>query len=287
MYNGNQAIENHYGQNASLSNNGNQQTSVRFGVKSSYNENLSQGRNNFSVPSQFGQHFNDAIINQNDQKHVPDNFYSNQNSVSSSQQQIQNAQTSYTPTSGRSSAGRPAHALVGFGFGGKLIVMKHNYNANFNFGSQNHVGGLICIINIAEVVNSNVNTPKYGTGISNYFHALCQQSVPGPFVGGNVGAKEFNKWIDERISNLKSADMDHNRAEAMCLLLSLLKISCQYYGKLRSPYGTDAALKESDFPESTVAKLFAAARSRSQFSQYDTVAQCLLQLPSEGQLRVQ
>ncbi|KAL6550273.1 hypothetical protein OROMI_020761 [Orobanche minor] len=286
MYNVNQAIENHYGQNASLSNNGNHQTSVRFGVKSSYNENLSQGRSNFSVPSQFGQHFNDAIINQNGQTHVPNNFYSNQNPVSSSQQQIQNAQTSYTHASGRSSAGRPAHALVGFGFGGKLIVMKHNYNANFNFGSQNPVGGLISIINLAEVVNSNVNTPNYGTSISNYFQALCQQSVPGPLVGGNVGAKEFNKWIDERITNLKSADMDHNRAEALSLLLSLLKIACQYYGKLRSPYGTDAALKETDSPESTVAKLFAAARSRSQFSQYDAVAQCLLQLPSEGQLRI-
>lgn len=45
--------------------------------------------------------------------------------------------------------------------------------------------------------------------------------------------------------------------------------------------------QESDSPESAVAKLFASAkRNGMQFSQYGDVAQCLQQLPSEGQLQV-
>ncbi|KAK6137711.1 hypothetical protein DH2020_028546 [Rehmannia glutinosa] len=292
LYDGNQAIQNQYGQNVSASTHGSQQNSVHYGVNSSYYENISQGRNDFSAPSRFvgggnlTQQFNDAIINQNDQKHVPNDFYGNQNSVNFSHQQTQNAQFSYAPASGRSSAGRPAHALVGFGFGGKLIVMKHNSSENLNFGSQNPVGGSISILNLAEVVNSDIDTSNHGMGASSYFQALCRQSVPGPLAGGSVGTKELNKWIDERITNLRSIDMDHRRAEVLSLLLSLLKIACQYYGKLRSPYGTDAVLKESDSPESAVAKLFASSRNGSQFSQYGAVAQCLQQLPSEGQMRV-
>ncbi|KAI3468950.1 hypothetical protein Pfo_025613 [Paulownia fortunei] len=293
LYNGNHVMENQYGQNVSVSTHGSQQNSVRYGVKGTYYENLSQGQNDFSIPSRFvlggnlSQHSNDSIINQKDQKHFSNDYYSNQNSVNFSQQQIQNAQISYTPASGRSSAGRPAHGLVAFGFGGKLVVMKHNNSTeNLNFGSQNPVGGSISILNLAEVVNGNIDTSNHEMGVSNYFQALCQQSVPGPLTGGSVGTKELNKWIDERITNLKSADVEYRRAEVLRLLLSLLKIACQYYGKLRSPYGTDAVLKESDAPESAVAKLFASARNGSQLSQYGAVAQCLQQLPSEGQMRV-
>ncbi|GFP93063.1 protein transport protein sec16b homolog [Phtheirospermum japonicum] len=288
MYNGNQAMGNQYGQNVSLNIHGNHKISVHYGVKSPHYENLSQDDDNFSVVGggNLSQHLNDATINQNDQKHVSNDFYSNQNSVNFPQQQIHNAHISYTPVSGRSSAGRPAHAMVGFGFGGKLIVIRHNSIENLNFGCQNPVGGSISILNLAEVVNSNADTLNHGMSVSNYFQALCRQSILGPLTGGSVSTKEVNKWIDERITNLKSADMDHRRAEVLSLLLSLLKISCQYYGKLRSPYGTDAVLKESDSPESAVAKLFASARSGSQVSQYGAVAQCLQQLPSEGQMRV-
>ncbi|CAA0842324.1 Protein transport protein SEC16B homolog [Striga hermonthica] len=311
IYNGNQTMGNQYGQNLSLSSHGNQQNSVQYGVKHSYYENLSQNqqssvqygvknsyydnlsqnRNDFPVPSQFvgggnfGQPFGEVTTHQNDQKHFSNDFYSNQNPVTFPQQQSLNAHISHTPASGRSSAGRPPHALVNFGFGGKLIVMRNNSNDNMNFVSQSPVGGSISILNLAEVVSSSIETPSYGTSASNYFQALCRQPVPGPLAGGSVSTKELNKWIDERITNLKSADMNPGRSEVLILLLSLLKIACQYYGKLRSPYSTDAALKESDSPESAVARLFASARSDSRFSQYGSAAQCLQQLPSEAQMR--
>lgn len=108
---------------------------------------------------------------------------------------------------------------------------------------KNPVGSSISVLNLAEVVNHNADASSHGIGVSTYFQALGQQCVPGPLSGGSVGTKELNKWIDERIANPGSPDMDYRTAEVLRLLLSLLKIACQYYGKLRSPYGTDAALK--------------------------------------------
>ncbi|KAL0331487.1 UNVERIFIED_CONTAM: protein transport protein SEC16B [Sesamum angustifolium] len=289
-YSENHVMENHYGENVSVSAHGSQQSS---GVKSSYYENLSQGQNDFSMASHLvgrnlGPHFSNSKINQNDQNHFLNDYYSNQNPLNFSQ--IQSAQISYADASasasGRSSAGRPSHALVAFGFGGKLIVMKHNNTSeNMNFGSQNPVGGSISILNLVEVMHANTDTSNHGMGGSNYFQALCRQSLPGPLTSGSVGGKELNKWIDERMTNLESADMDYRKAEVLRLLLSLLKIACQYYGKLRSPYGTDSVLKETDAPESAVAKLFASAKGKGlQFSQYGAVAQCLQHLPSEEQM---
>ncbi|KAH6829891.1 hypothetical protein C2S53_010696 [Perilla frutescens var. hirtella] len=290
-YTENQVMENNYGQNVSASLHGSQQRNAHYGVKGPYYENQSQNQNDFSMPSQFvggnlGQRFNDSKMNQNDNKYFSNDYYSNQNSVNFSQQQFQNAQMTHNPAAGRSSAGRPAHALVAFGFGGKLIVMKHdNSTENLNFGSQNPVGGSISVLNLSEVVTGNIDI-NHGMGVSNYFQTLFRHSLPGPLTGGSVATKELNKWIEERLTNLESANMEYRKAEVLRLLLSLLKIACQYYGKLRSPYGTDAVMKESDAPESAVAKLFASAkRNGLQFSQYGDVAQCLQQLPSEGQLQ--
>ncbi|PIN01652.1 hypothetical protein CDL12_25846 [Handroanthus impetiginosus] len=166
--------------------------------------------------------------------------------------------------------------------------MKDNsFGENFNFGAQNAVGCSISVLNLAEVVSYNADASSHGVGVSNYFQALCQQCVPGPLSGGSVGTKELNKWIDERIANPESFDMDYRKAEVLRLLLSLLKIACQYYGKLRSPYGTDAVLKESDAPEAAVARLFASAkRNGSQFTQHGAIAQCLQQMPSQGQMQI-
>lgn len=107
------------------------------------------------------------------------------------------------------------------------------------------VGGSISVLNLMEVISGNTNNdPSVRGSTCNYFRALCQQSFPGPLVGGNVGSRELNKWIDERITNCESTiDMDYKKGEVMKLLLSLLKIACQHYGKLRSPFGSDASLK--------------------------------------------
>ena len=105
------------------------------------------------------------------------------------------------------------------------------------------VGSSVLVLNLQEVVmrNNDVST----SGRTDYFRALCQQSFPGPSVGGNVGSKEFNKWIDERIANCESPDMGIEKGQILKLLLSLLKIACQHYGKLRSPFGSDTALRVS------------------------------------------
>ena len=91
----------------------------------------------------------------------------------------------------------------------------------------------------------NNDSSSIGNGTGDYFRALSQQSFPGPLVGGSVGSKELYKWIDERIARCESPDMDYKKGERLRLLLSLLKIACQHYGKLRSPFGTDTLLKVS------------------------------------------
>lgn len=141
-YTEHQVTENNFARNVSAGLHGSQQSNVHYGVKGPYIENPSQHQNDFSMPSQFvggnfNQHFGDSKINQNDKRYFSNDYYGNQNPVNFSQQQIQNTQMTYNPAAGRSSAGRPAHALVAFGFGGKLIVMKHDSSSeNLNFGSQ-------------------------------------------------------------------------------------------------------------------------------------------------------
>ncbi|KAL0409369.1 UNVERIFIED_CONTAM: protein transport protein SEC16A [Sesamum radiatum] len=294
QYIGNQLSEDHHRHNFTVSPHECELNTINYGVKASYYENARQGQNEFTLSSgllgfpggNLIQQYNDSQINQNDEKHILNDYYNNQNPIDFSKQQIQSAQISYTPTAGRSSAGRPAHALVAFGFGGKLIVLKDSSSTeNFNFGGQNHVGGSISILNLAEVVNHYCNSSNNVIGVYNYFQALCQQFVPGPLSSGSIGTRELNKWIDERIAN--PADMDYRKDEVLKMLLSLLKIACQHYGKLRSPYGTDNILKENDSPESAVAKLFASTkRNGLQFSQYGIFTKCLQQMPSEEQMQV-
>ncbi|KAL6007832.1 hypothetical protein ACLOJK_033335 [Asimina triloba] len=66
-------------------------------------------------------------------------YYRNQKLVDYAQQPFAHAshsQLSYAPKEGWSSAGRPAHALVTFGFGGKLLVLKdtsYSYNSEVVF----------------------------------------------------------------------------------------------------------------------------------------------------------
>ncbi|XP_022757013.1 protein transport protein SEC16A homolog isoform X2 [Durio zibethinus] len=197
------------------------------------------------------------------------------------------ASFSSSPNEGRSSAGRPPHALVTFGFGGKLVVMINNSlsHSTAAYGNQGSVGGVVSVLNLMEVVMDNSNASSFGFGAHDYFRTLCQQSLPGPLVGGNIGNKELYKWIDERIANCESSGMGY-RGEVLMLLLSLLKISCQYYGKLRSPFGTDQTLKESDYPELAIATLLVSVKGKGvHLSAYGAVMHCLQNLPSEAQMQ--
>lgn len=296
-YGQNQHLENHYGANVSGNNHVNQQNSSNYGGTIPYYEGATQSQKDFSAiggsqnfvhAHNFSQQFYQPIIEQSEQKQGSDEYFANQSSVNFPQQQFNGAhQFSYAPTSGRSSAGRPPHALVTFGFGGKLIVTKGNdSNGGSSYGSQNPVGSSISILNLMEVVTEKNDASARGLGASDYFRSLCQHSISGPLNGGGGGFKELNKWIDERVGSSDASDLDYKKGEALRLLLSLLKIACQHYGKLRSPFGADTLSKENDTPEAAVAKLFASAKKHgAQFSNYGAIAHCLQNWPSEGQMR--
>ncbi|KAF5460201.1 hypothetical protein F2P56_020085 [Juglans regia] len=222
-----------------------------------------------------------------DQTQFSNNYFDSQKNANVSQQSFGSGhQASYAPNVGRSSAGRPPHALVTFGFGGKLIVMKYSSSlSSSSYGSQDPVGGSISVMNLTEVVLGNTDASSLGLGASCYFHALCQQSFPGPLAGGSAGSKELNRWIDERITSCESSNMDYKKGKVLGLLFSLLRIACQHYGKLRSSFGADVVLKENDSPDLAVAKLFASAKSNgAQFKEYGALSHFLQKLPSEGQL---
>ncbi|XP_040365875.1 protein transport protein SEC16B homolog isoform X2 [Rosa chinensis] len=267
----------------------------KFGAVPLYNKasqghgeaNGTVGFQSFAPGGNFNQQFNQGNAKQNEQTQFSEDYYGSQKPVNYSQQSFQSGnQFTYAPTVGRSSAGRPPHALVTFGFGGKLIVMKDSSNlGNSSYGSQDPVAGSVSVLNLTEVFMQKPDASSFGMTTCDYFRALCQQSFPGPLVGGNVGSKELNKWIDERIAYCESPDMDYRKGKVLRLLISLLKIACQHYGKLRSPFGTDTLSKENDIPESAVAKLFASAKSNgAQLGEYNALSHCVQNIPSEGQI---
>ncbi|KAJ4804102.1 COPII coat assembly protein SEC16 [Rhynchospora pubera] len=219
-----------------------------------------------------------------------DGFYGVHNAVNFNQQNFGStdvgafsSQFGYNPKEERSSAGRPAHALVTFGFGGKLVIMKDSssYSTGFDFGNKGGTAGSISILNISEIVKEKYESPNIvHQGALSYFHALCHQSFPGPLVGSNAATKDVNKWLDERIAGCEASD-DFQKGKYMKLLLSLLKIMCQHYGKLRSPFGADPSLQDVDGPEMAVAKLFSSAKK----DRYGSFTQCIQNFPSESQIR--
>ncbi|ERN14089.1 protein transport protein SEC16A homolog isoform X1 [Amborella trichopoda] len=251
---------------------------------SNYNYNISHTGAMLQsfVSAEKSYQFSNMVVGQNQQKYFSGDYYGEWKAgMDFSQSPIQTGNSIYEASSygsigGRISSGRPPHALVTFGFGGKLVIMK---SPSSSFGSQDPVGGSISIHDLLDVVLDKTDVANGGNGACDYFNALCQQSFPGPLVGGSVANKDLYKWIDERIANCETSSTYFRKGELLRMLVSLLKICCQYYGKLRSPFGTDSESQEVDGPESAVTKLFASAKK------YDPSSQCLLSLPSEGKIR--
>jgi len=79
----------------------------------------------------------------NPQEHLSNSYLGTENSMNFNQQQFPVANTSNLQFGhshdGRSSAGRPPHALIAFGFGGKLMVMKETSSMTTSFNSGNQV----------------------------------------------------------------------------------------------------------------------------------------------------
>ena len=76
--------------------------------------------------------------------YVPNNYWGTQTAMDFAQQQqigtnAPSQQFGFSPHEQRSSAGRPPHAVVTFGFGGKLLVLKESSSMTANFDSGNQV----------------------------------------------------------------------------------------------------------------------------------------------------
>ncbi|XP_066320940.1 protein transport protein SEC16A homolog isoform X2 [Miscanthus floridulus] len=245
------------------------------------------------VPMQTTYHGQKQAI-ANSQGHLSNSYLGTDNSMNFNQQQFlganaSNLQFGHSPHEGRSSAGRPRHALVAFGFGGKLIVMKETSSmpAGFNTGNQGNPSSTVSVLNLLEVVIDKVDPSSITNGSAlSYFHALCRQPVPGPLVGGSAASKDVNKWLDEMIAWYESSSSEFQRGDTRKLLISLLKILSQHYGKLRSPFASDPLQEETDGPEMAVTKLFSSCkRSTVHMGDYGSIVPCMKNIASESQMQ--
>ncbi|TVU12967.1 hypothetical protein EJB05_46634 [Eragrostis curvula] len=225
--------------------------------------------------------------------HLPNNYWGTRSSGDFAQQQSigpngPSQQFGFSPHEQRSSAGRPPHALVTFGFGGKLIVLKDisSITATFDSRSQGNSGRTVSILNVPEIVADKIDHSIIpSSSVLSYFHALCRHPIPGPLVGGNAAAKDVSKWLDDTIGGYESSLREFQGRDVQKLLISLLKILCQHYGKLRSPFGSDPSQEGIDGPEMAVTKLFASYKSNANMKGYGAVVHCVKNIPLESQIQ--
>jgi hypothetical protein len=106
----------------------------------------------------------------------------------------------------------------------------------------------VSLLNLSEVVGDKADASRITDGSAlSYFRVLCRQPVPGPLVGGSAATKDVNKWLDEMITWYESSTSEYERGDPRRLLISLLKILCQHYGKLRAPFGSDPSQEVLSF----------------------------------------
>ncbi|CAN6202853.1 unnamed protein product [Urochloa humidicola] len=223
--------------------------------------------------------------------YVPNNYGGTQTAMDFSQQQLigtdgASQQFGFSPHEQRSSAGRPPHAVVTFGFGGKLVVLKQisSITANFESRNQGDSGRAVSVLNIPEIIGDKIDNSSVTNGSAiSYFHALCCQPIPGPLVGGSAASKDVNKWLDDMIGVYESSLTEFQRGDVQKVLISLLKILCQHYGKLRSPFGSDPSQEGIDGPDMAVTKLLSSCKSSANMKGYGV--HCMRNLPSESQIQ--
>ncbi|KAG8094147.1 hypothetical protein GUJ93_ZPchr0012g21251 [Zizania palustris] len=226
--------------------------------------------------------------------HMPESYLSTGNSLNFAPQQFigssaSHQQFGYSPLEQRSSNGRPPHTSITFGFGGKLVVVRETSSMSTNFGSGNQGNpcGTVSILNVSEIIADKIDHPSIPNGSAlSYFRALCREPIPGPLVGGSAAAKDVNKWLDDITGRYDSSIREFQGGDDQKLLISLLKILCQHYGKLRSPFGSDPSQEGIDGPEMAVTKLFSSCKgSGAHKGEYGAIVHCMKNLPSENQIQ--
>ncbi|EEC72304.1 hypothetical protein OsI_05487 [Oryza sativa Indica Group] len=283
------------GYTGSLPSTGHQSSYMGFETSSNQGygdaNNVANSQGFVPMESMYGSH-NQAHTNP--QVPLSNSYLSADNSKNFSQQQFLGPNASHlqfgqSPHEERSSAGRPPHALVAFGFGGKLILMKETNSmaTNYDSGNQGNSSGTVSVLNLSEVVTDKADALSASNGSAlSYFHALCRQPVPGPLVGGSAASKDVNKWLDDMIALYESSTSEFQRGDPRKLLISLLKILCHHYGKLRSPFASDPSHEDTDGPEMAVTKLFSSCkRSSFQMGDFGSHVRCMKNIPSENQMQ--
>ncbi|KAG8094149.1 hypothetical protein GUJ93_ZPchr0012g20605 [Zizania palustris] len=226
--------------------------------------------------------------------HLPESYLSTGNSLNFAPQQFigssaSHQQFGYSPLEQRSSNGRPPHTLITFGFGGKLVVVRETSSMSTNFGSGNQGNscGTVSILNVSEIIADKIDHPSIpNSSALSYFRALCREPIPGPLVGGSAATKDVNKWLDDITGRCDSSIREFQGGDDQKLLISLLKILCQHYGKLRSPFGSDPSQEDVDGPEMAVTKLFSSCKgSGGHKGVYGAIVHCMKNLPTENQIQ--
>ncbi|CAI5995746.1 unnamed protein product [Closterium sp. NIES-64] len=210
------------------------------------------------------------------------------------QQQYQPVQYNHVPPTSTaeavlSSAGRPPHTLLAFGFGGRAAVVVPGSSLGQTMGSQGQVEVRALLELLLSILESMQPTLKLlplphllsleahdgvstatSTAGSLYLAPLTgKHAHNGPLTAGGMSAKELSKWLEERAERSGEEEEAEagggggaggaERAESLVLLWRVLRVACQFYGQLRRDgMGSRSAQGESS-PEAELAKVLAAA----------------------------
>ncbi|KAI5059305.1 hypothetical protein GOP47_0025624 [Adiantum capillus-veneris] len=142
---------------------------------------------------------------------------------------------------------RPSHALVAFGFGGKLVTMK---------ASANSIPESVVLHDLNQLIQASAENSQNAQ--KSYFSSLNRGGLAGPLVGSGVATKEVLKWVDDQIANCEVEDP--YRTESLRVLWGVLRIVCIHYGKIRPTHGSSSLKNSSeDGPELDLGRLLSTS----------------------------
>ncbi|MCO5612372.1 hypothetical protein L7F22_066639 [Adiantum nelumboides] len=165
---------------------------------------------------------------------------------------------------------RPAHALVAFGFGGKLVTMK---------AATNSIPCLVVLHDLNQLIEASADNNR-----NDYFSSLNRGGLAGPLLGSGVAIKEVLKWVDDRIANCEMEDP--HRTESLRILWGVLRIACMHYGKVRPTHGSSNAKSLSEEgPELDLGRLLSSSCGGFQNCNFSATSAGLQVTPPETQFQ--